>query len=102
MGESVSTPVRLRFDRRLHLEFHGATITSDAGLLACLELDDALELKEAATACLLESRGGRNVQHQLVPLVRQSMYSRLAGYPRYEPRAGGGTGTPTPDGQGNR
>jgi len=33
-----------------------------------------------ATACLQESRGGRNVQHQLVPLFRQSVYSRLVGY----------------------
>ena len=31
------------------------------------ELDDALGLTETATACLQESRGGRNVQHQLVP-----------------------------------
>jgi len=80
MDESVSTPVRLQFDRRLRLEFHGATITSDAGLLACRELDDSLELTETATACLRESRGGRNVQHQLVPLLRQSVYSHLAGY----------------------
>ena len=63
MGESIRTPVRLQFDRRVHLEFHGATITSDAGLLACRELDDALGLTETATACLQESRGGRNVQH---------------------------------------
>jgi len=80
MGESISIPVRLQFDRRVHLEFHGATITSDAGLLACRELDDALGLTETATTCLQESRGGRNVQHQLVPLLRQSVYSRLAGY----------------------
>ncbi|MDP6495471.1 MAG: IS1380 family transposase, partial [Dehalococcoidia bacterium] len=59
---------------------HGATITSDAGLLVCRELDGSLGLTETATACLQESRGGRNVQHQLVPLLRQSVYSRLAGY----------------------
>jgi len=80
MGESTDTRATLRFDRRLRLEFHGATITSDAGLLACRELDDALELTETATDCLQESRGGRNVQHQLVALLRQSVYSRLAGY----------------------
>ncbi len=33
---------------------------------------------ETATACLQECRGGRNVQHQLVPLMRQSLYSCLA------------------------
>jgi len=64
MGENISTPVKLQFDRRVHLEFHGATITSDAGLLACRELDDALGLTETTTAYLQESRGGRNVQHQ--------------------------------------
>lgn len=80
MGESSDPPLKLQFDRRVHLEFRGATITSDAGLLACRELDDALGLTETATACLQESRGGRNVQHQLVPLLRQSVYSRVAGY----------------------
>jgi len=80
MGESISIALRLQFDRRVHLEFHGATITSDAGLLACRELDDALGLTETANTCLQESRGGRNVQHQLVPLLRQAVYSRLAGY----------------------
>ena len=78
MGESTDSRTTLRFDRRLRLEFHGSTITSDAGLLACRELDDALGLTETATACLQESRGGRNVQHQFVALVRQSVYSRLA------------------------
>ena len=80
MGESTNPRATLRFDRRVRLEFRGATITSDAGLLACRELDDALGLTETASECLQESRGGRNVQHRLVGLLRQSVYSRLAGY----------------------
>ena len=80
MGESTNAHAKLHFDRRIRLEFHGATITSDAGLLACRELDDALGLTETASECLQDTRGGRNVQHQLVSLLRQSVYSRLAGY----------------------
>ena len=31
MGESTNACATLRFDRRIRLEFRGATITSDAG-----------------------------------------------------------------------
>ena len=80
MGESSDTPLKLQFDRRVRLDFRGATITSDAGLLACRELDAALGLTETANDYIHESRSGRNVQHRLLPLLRQSVYSRLAGY----------------------
>ncbi len=50
MGENSDTSLKLQFDRRVRLEFRAATITSDAGLLACHELDDALGLTETATA----------------------------------------------------
>ena len=80
MGESSDTPLKLQFDRRVRLDFRGATITSDAGLLACRELDAALGLTETANDYIHESRTGRNVQHGLLPLLRQSVYSRLAGY----------------------
>ncbi len=80
MGEKVKEWLKLQFDKRMRLEFQGASITSDAGLLACRELDGALELTEAAPACLRETWRGRNVQHEIVPLLRQSVYSCLAGY----------------------
>jgi len=80
MGEKTQEALKLKFDKRLRLEFHGARLTSDAGLLACRELDGALGLTEVAPTYLQETRSGRNVQHELVPLLRQSVYSRLAGY----------------------
>jgi len=79
MGENIREALKLRFDKRLRLEFHGARITSDAGLLACRELDGALGLTEAAPTYLRETRGGRNVQHELVPLLRQSVYPSAEG-----------------------
>ena len=56
MGESSDTPLKLQFDRRVRLDFRGATITSDAGLLACRELDAALGLTETANDYIHESR----------------------------------------------
>ena len=80
MGDGDNAPLKLKFDPKVRLEFRGATITSDAGLLACRELDAALGLTETANDYLHESRTGRDVQHRLLPLLRQSVYSRLAGY----------------------
>ncbi len=80
MGETPKGPLRLDFDRRLKLEFRGATITSDAGLLAFRELDNALGLIKLAASKLTECRKGKNTQHALVALLRQSIFGRLAGY----------------------
>ena len=79
-GESDSDVPRLIFDRRLRLEFHGSSVTSDAGLLAYRELDDALGLTELAGGMLSESRRGKNTRHVLIGLLRQSVFGRLAGY----------------------
>src|SRR5438093_7230426 len=72
--------LRVAFDRRLKLEFHGETVTSDAGLLAFRELDDALGLTEMAAEVLADTRTGRNGRHSLIAQLRQSVFGRLAGY----------------------
>ena len=79
-GESRRPQLRVDFDRRLKLEFHGSKITSDAGLLAYRELDDALGLTDLGGAALSELRRGKNTRYLLTGLLRQSVYGRLAGY----------------------
>ena len=71
MGDCPTEPLRPQFDRRLHLEFHGANVTSDAGLLAYRELDDALQLTDSATHELQDTRTGLNTRHGLAALLRQ-------------------------------
>src|SRR5436305_12989623 len=78
-GETKAA-LRVAFDRRLKLEFHGARITSDGGLLAYRELDDALGLTAMGLSALAEGRRGTNIRHRLLGLLRQAVYGRLAGY----------------------
>ena len=80
MGDAKNDDLRVSFDSRLKLKFLGSQITTDAGLLAYRELDEALGLTEMADDLLGDSRLGSNKQHRLLPLLRQSIYSRLAGY----------------------
>ena len=62
------------------LQFRGSTITSDAGMLAYRELDDALHLTDTGADKLADARTGKNGRHRLAGLLRQAVFGRLAGY----------------------
>jgi len=80
MGETKDGVLRLDFDRRLKLEFHGSKVTSDAGLLPYRELDDAIGLTDMAGDVLTDTRRGKNARHGLAGQFRQSVFGRLGGY----------------------
>ncbi len=74
-GESKQGCLRVDFDRRLKLEFHGSKVTTDAGLLAYRELDASVELTAMAGDVLADSRTGKNGRHGMVGQFR--LYRRL-------------------------
>src|ERR1035438_6739364 len=63
MGATNKSALRVTFDSRVKLEFHGSKVTSDAGLLVYRELDEALELTERSGGLLDDWRTGKNAQH---------------------------------------
>ena len=75
-GESM----KIGFDRGIKLEFHGAKVTSDGGLIAYRDLDDALGLFDSVSEYFTDKRTERNTQHAISTFLRQSVYSRLAGH----------------------
>jgi hypothetical protein len=80
MGDRRKQALRVQFDGKLRLEFHGAKITSDAGLLPFRELDEAFRLTEKGSTELSDPRQGKNTQHTMLAMLRQGVYGRLAGY----------------------
>ena len=87
-GQAEGTGLRVAFDRRVRLEFHGATVTSDAGLRAFRQLDAALGLTGLATDLLRDNPTRKNGRLRLLAQVRQAVFGRLAGY-ETTVRAGG-------------
>ena len=80
MGESPNQPFQLSFNTSLRIDFQGSRVTSDAGLILVRELDERLGFGELIQQHLTDSRRGKNTQLPFADLLRQSVYSRLAGY----------------------
>jgi hypothetical protein len=80
MGEAGREALRVGFEGAIKLEFHGAKVSSDAGLFPYRDIDEAAQLTETGAAELFDFRSGSNIQHSTIALLRQSVYSRLARY----------------------
>ena len=79
VGERQEQPFQLSFNGRLRVDFQGARVTSDGGPLLVREPDERLGFGELIERHLTDGRA-KNTQLPLADLVRQSIYSRLAGY----------------------
>src|SRR5512141_886456 len=80
MGEKQNGPFQLSFNASLKIDFQGSRVTSDGGLILVRELDERLGFGELIAQHLTDSRQGKNTQLPLADLLRQSVYSRIAGY----------------------
>ena len=80
MGEKETKPFQLTFNGLLKVDFQGSRVTSDGGLILVRELDERLGLGKLIDEHLTDSRQGSNKKFPLADLLRQSVYSRLAGY----------------------
>lgn len=79
MGEKQNQPFQLSFNASLKVDFQGSRVTSDGGLILVRELDERLGFGELIEQHLNDPRG-TNTRLPLADLLRQSVYSRLAGY----------------------
>ncbi len=80
MGERKNHQFQFSFTNKLKASINGAELTSDGGLIVVRELDERLGLTSLADEYLTDMRTGKNIQHEKTELLRQSVYSRLAGY----------------------
>jgi hypothetical protein len=80
VGETKNQSFHFSFCSSLRVDFQGSQVTSAAGLLLVRELDERLGLGQLIRENLTDARRGKNTQLPLPDLLRQSVYSRLAGY----------------------
>jgi len=79
VGEKQNQPFQLSFNPSLRVDFQGSKVTSDGGLVLVRELDERLGFSDLIARHLTDSRA-KNTQLPLADLLRQSIYSRMAGY----------------------
>lgn len=80
MGDIQGQPFQLSVNACLKVDFQASRVTPDGRLTLVRELDQRVGFGELIAQHLTESRRGKNTQFPFADLLRQSLYSRLAGY----------------------
>ena len=80
VGEKQTKPFQLGFNGFLKVAFQGSRVTSDGGFDSGPRVGRALGTGSTYRAVLDRPTGHTNTRFPLADLLRQSVYSRLAGY----------------------
>ncbi|MBW2621783.1 MAG: transposase [Deltaproteobacteria bacterium] len=79
-GERKKGALRPDFNRRIKLDFQGATLSSDTGFPLLREIDEQFDVIEAIGDALEDARSPSNTKHSIVQMIRQRVYQMAAGY----------------------
>jgi hypothetical protein len=80
MDKKQSQQFQLSFNTSLKVDFQGSRVTPDGGLILVRELDERLGFGDLIAQRLTHTRRGKNTELPLGDLLRQYVYSRIAGY----------------------
>ena len=80
VGERQTNTVIPSFNRTIRIDFRGAKISSDTGVLMLREIDERFNITAPLIGCLDDPRRASHSQHTYVDLIRQRVYQMAAGY----------------------
>ncbi len=79
-GETQKEVIRPDFNRPIMIDFQGASISSDTGLILLREIDERFRIMDPMKDCLEDLRTPTHTKHSLVQMVCQRVYQIAAGY----------------------
>ena len=73
-GERKMGALRPDFNRRIKLDFQGASLSSDSGFLLFREIDERFGIIEWIGGALADTRSPPHTKHSIVQMIRQGVY----------------------------
>ena len=72
--------LRPDINRRIKLDFQGASLSSDIGFLLFGETDERFGIIEGIKDALADTRSPSHTKHSIVQMIRQRVYQMAAAY----------------------